>query len=446
VLDGHFSAFPLTYDNIVTQLPPVPGDRPDRQGGAAGAGERMTEPGTRSKDGGTGAGRKALAAGLAVAVLAALLLLARSPSSIPGPPVPADPSVEAAASAAPEEAPAAEAPPVAATAPPPAFDLVRVAPDGAAVIAGRAAPGSHVTIYADNAPLAEVEADASGTFVAVFTASPATSPRALTLEAEDEAGARTASEDVVMLLPGAPEAAAGPQAEDPDPAAAAPLPATAAAPAGSAGDDAGGAGSTGAGDAAAADGGDGAGEAAAEIAAVAVVRDEAVEVRQTEEPADEAGPAQVALAGISYTETGAVTISGRGSSGALLRAYVDGALVREASVGADGRWLMELPGLAAGRYRLRVDEIGDDGRVASRVETPFQRDFPPAPARRPGAPGPDAQVTVQPGGNLWTIARLQYGSGVLYTQIFAANSELIRDPDLIYPGQVLAVPDIDRAQ
>jgi nucleoid-associated protein YgaU len=125
---------------------------------------------------------------------------------------------------------------------------------------------------------------------------------------------------------------------------------------------------------------------------------------------------------------------------------VDGSLVREVSVSADGRWAMELRDLAEGRYRLRIDQIGADGRVASRVETPFQRDFPAAPRPRPGVAGPGVNVTVQPGGTLWTIARTQYGSGVLYAQIFTANSELIRDPDLIYPGQVLAIPGLDQPE
>ena len=47
---------------------------------------------------------------------------------------------------------------------------------------------------------------------------------------------------------------------------------------------------------------------------------------------------------------------------------------------------------------------------------------------------------MQPGHNLWTLAREHYGSGVLYTQIFTANRDLIRDPDLIYPGQIFAMP------
>ncbi len=50
-------------------------------------------------------------------------------------------------------------------------------------------------------------------------------------------------------------------------------------------------------------------------------------------------------------------------------------------------------------------------------------------------------VTVQPGFTLWAIAQGQYGDGVLYVQVFEANRDRIRDPDLIYPGQVFALPE-----
>ncbi|MBB5516496.1 nucleoid-associated protein YgaU [Rubricella aquisinus] len=56
------------------------------------------------------------------------------------------------------------------------------------------------------------------------------------------------------------------------------------------------------------------------------------------------------------------------------------------------------------------------------------------PATRP------TQIVVQPGNNLWTIARVEYGEGIRYTQIFEANSDQIRDPDLIFPGQIFAIP------
>jgi len=49
-------------------------------------------------------------------------------------------------------------------------------------------------------------------------------------------------------------------------------------------------------------------------------------------------------------------------------------------------------------------------------------------------------VIVQPGSTLWAIARERYGEGILYVQVFAANRDKIRDPDLIYPGQVFDLP------
>ncbi|MEL7488070.1 MAG: LysM peptidoglycan-binding domain-containing protein, partial [Pseudomonadota bacterium] len=48
---------------------------------------------------------------------------------------------------------------------------------------------------------------------------------------------------------------------------------------------------------------------------------------------------------------------------------------------------------------------------------------------------------VQPGNSLWRIARRAYGSGFQYTVIYEANADQIRDPDLIYPGQIFEVPE-----
>ncbi len=56
------------------------------------------------------------------------------------------------------------------------------------------------------------------------------------------------------------------------------------------------------------------------------------------------------------------------------------------------------------------------------------------------APKPAVTVTVQPGYTLWGIARRSFGRGILYVQVFEANRDKIRDPDLIYPGQVFTIP------
>ena len=52
------------------------------------------------------------------------------------------------------------------------------------------------------------------------------------------------------------------------------------------------------------------------------------------------------------------------------------------------------------------------------------------------------KAIIRSGDNLWTIARRVYGSGYRYTQIYGANREQIRDPDLIYPGQVFDLPEV----
>jgi nucleoid-associated protein YgaU len=47
---------------------------------------------------------------------------------------------------------------------------------------------------------------------------------------------------------------------------------------------------------------------------------------------------------------------------------------------------------------------------------------------------------VQRGDTLWKIARRYYRSGERYAVVYRANRRTIRDPDLIYPGQVIRVP------
>ena len=49
-------------------------------------------------------------------------------------------------------------------------------------------------------------------------------------------------------------------------------------------------------------------------------------------------------------------------------------------------------------------------------------------------------VLVKEGDTLWGIAERELGSGARYTEIFAANKEVIEDPDLIFPGQKLRIP------
>ena len=75
--------------------------------------------------------------------------------------------------------------------------------------------------------------------------------------------------------------------------------------------------------------------------------------------------------------------------------------------------------------------------AAKVAEAPAQ---PEVGGDAPGLPVGGVSVTVQPGYTLWAIARDTYGDGMLYVQVYNANKEKIRDPNLIYPGQIFVVP------
>lgn len=71
----------------------------------------------------------------------------------------------------------------------------------------------------------------------------------------------------------------------------------------------------------------------------------------------------------------------------------------------------------------------------------------PPPAEPPGGSAEPAAVTeprrytVVRGDTLWKIAEQAYGSGAQYTKIFEANRDQLDDPDRIFPGQKLIIPD-----
>ncbi|WP_368187532.1 LysM peptidoglycan-binding domain-containing protein [Aestuariibius sp. HNIBRBA575] len=156
----------------------------------------------------------------------------------------------------------------------------------------------------------------------------------------------------------------------------------------------------------------------------------------------------VALDTITYDPSGDVSLAGRAQSEGFVQVYLDNTPITTSRINQDGRWRTDLPQVDTGVYTLRVDEIAIDGTVVSRIETPFKREEAETVAEvmAQDVQNEDFQVavrTVQPGNTLWAIARDQYGDGVMYVHVFEANRDLIRDADLIYPGQIFRLPEMD---
>jgi LysM repeat protein len=358
----------------------------------------------------------------------------------------------AATEAAPETAPEA-APETAIDPSRPSFDTVRLAPDGEAVVAGRALAGSTVDILLDGLVVGTVTSGSDGAFAAFLSLPAAETPRVLTL-ATTTNGTLVTSDQQVIIAPVqraevdvAADAAASQSAQT--------------QPAGT--------------------------EAVAETSVPAVLLSDSTGVRVLQ-PATAADPTRtggVVLDVISYTSLGDVLLQGRATAAADILIYLDNAVVTSTPVDADGIWSIGLPGVAPGIYTLRLDEVDKTGKVLSRIETPFKRedrdevaaiaaasapaataqpvtpdttasaatapgqaeDVAAATAEAPAAAPPAAApatvrvVTVQPGNTLWAIARESYGEGPLFVRVFEANRDRIRNPDLIYPGQIFEIPE-----
>ncbi|MDA0787097.1 MAG: LysM peptidoglycan-binding domain-containing protein, partial [Proteobacteria bacterium] len=162
--------------------------------------------------------------------------------------------------------------------------------------------------------------------------------------------------------------------------------------------------------------------------AVALPRDGEVEVLQRPGPA-------AAVGKIDYDEAGRTTLSGIAAPNSTVRIYLDNKLVGTTQADGDGAWTLTLDReIPVGSYTLRVDQVHPDGTVLARSELPFVR------GERVADLPPGRVAIIQPGDHLWKIARQRYGSGFQFTLIYEANKDQIRDPDLIYPGQIFTLP------
>ncbi|GMV61376.1 MAG: hypothetical protein AMXMBFR74_05450 [Parvibaculum sp.] len=261
----------------------------------------------------------------------------------------------------------------------PTFDIVRVERDGSTLAAGRSLPGARIQLKANGEIVAETVADGNGEWVAVLEEPLKPGSVELRLTAINPDGSTKDSKQVVTVS--VPEDENG---------------------------------------------------------QTLVVRSEpgkASKVLQGPGVPSDAG--SLVLETVDYDEKGNVIISGRADAGAAVRIYVGGELVGETRADKTGHWEVSPDAdIAPGQYALRVDQVDEEGRVVGRVEVPFERGEPSAVL----AALKEGRVVIQPGNNLWNIARQIYGSGFSYTVIYEANKDQIRDPDLIYPGQIFETP------
>ena len=139
---------------------------------------------------------------------------------------------------------------------------------------------------------------------------------------------------------------------------------------------------------------------------------------------------------IKYSENGTAILYGRARTDMNVMVYLNNEFKMKTIPGKDGSWDVDLGIIPPGIYKLRIDETTINGDVKFRIETPFKQETKELLDKMF-----TKAITVQPGNSLWRIARRIYGKGIMYLDIYNKNSHLIKDPDLIYPGQIFSLLD-----
>lgn len=298
---------------------------------------------------------------------------------------------------------------------PPTISTFRLDPDGQMLVSGRAEPGWETSILIDDDILATFQSE--GEFVQFLELEGSAAPRVLTLAMRSpETGESITSLDEVIIAPSPATAMAlkTEEAEGTAPAESTVEPETTVEA-----------------------------EPAEQVPSQTVLlsNESGVSVIQPPTPGEDFPElmSTVALDAITYSSEGEVQLSGRARGKGFVRIYLDDAPITTSRIQQDGAWRSELTEVDTGVYTLRIDELDSEGNVISRVETPFKRE-----ERELLIAGGDnlkvRAITVQPGNTLWAISRQRYGEGTAYVRIFEANRDRIRNPDLIYPGQVFTIP------
>ena len=269
----------------------------------------------------------------------------------------------------------------------PSFDIALIGPDGRGVIAGRAQPEAKIILLDGDKELAQDQADANGEWIIIAQDPPLSAGKheLRVIQHVDGRAPMTSDQVVVAIVPDQKQS--GPEKKT--------------------------------------------------LVMIAPSSDAATLVQ----PPSTAGvpkSGDLVMSTLDYDEGGHVTVTGKATPGAVVRAYINDEMVAEGQAAADGSWRLVLAKpVEPGKYKLRLDRLAKDGKPVARLELPFER-IPVRPAT-----GNSERLVVVRGDSLWNIARARYGNGFRHTLIYGANKDQIRDPDLIYPGQVFRLPTVN---
>jgi LysM domain len=172
--------------------------------------------------------------------------------------------------------------------------------------------------------------------------------------------------------------------------------------------------------------------------------------------------------------TGEAVIAGRASPSAIVELLLDGKVFDQAVADKSGQFVITPPRLPPGEHDLTLRSGPRDGKQVTSIRnvalhlspSDFSQLSQPAqiaeprkliaapklasaaatpllePSSHPVVAASKTATTVVAGGDsLWRISLAKYGKGDQYSAIYDANRNQIRNPDRIFPGQRIVIPD-----
>jgi nucleoid-associated protein YgaU len=137
---------------------------------------------------------------------------------------------------------------------------------------------------------------------------------------------------------------------------------------------------------------------------------------------------------VEQLDNNSLTLTGRTKPNSNVSLFFSNNFVEDSLSDKNGNWKMELKNFKLIDNDLMITTEIEGQKIKLKTKI-FDKKIDPNFIR-------EKEITVKDGNSLWRIARKTLGGGIYYSEIYKNNINEIKNPDLIFPGQVFNIPNI----
>ena len=137
---------------------------------------------------------------------------------------------------------------------------------------------------------------------------------------------------------------------------------------------------------------------------------------------------------VEYLDNDSLNLIGRTKPSSLISLFFSNNFIKDTQSDKYGNWKIELKNFKLTDNNIMIVTEIDGQKIKLKTKI-FDKKIDPNFIR-------EKEITVKDGNSLWRIARKTLGGGIYYSEIYKNNINEIKNPDLIFPGQVFNIPNI----